>query len=99
MESLFIKLLNNSISAGWLVLAVLLARLLLKKGPKNLRCALWALVGREWNEIVKTPAYAFNCLSGVIIFPLIAGMMYMTLSSQGEMGEAMTALSEVIQMG
>ena len=45
MESLFIKLLNNSISAGWLVLAVLLARLLLKKGPKNLRCALWALVG------------------------------------------------------
>ena len=45
MESLFIKLLNNSISAGWLVLAVLLARQLLKKGPKNLRCALWALVG------------------------------------------------------
>ena len=45
MESLFIKLLNNSISAGWLVLAVLLARLLLKKGPKNLRCALWGLVG------------------------------------------------------
>ena len=45
MESLFIKLLNNSISAGWLVLAVLLARLLLKKAPKNLRCALWGLVG------------------------------------------------------
>ena len=45
MESLFIKLLNNSISAGWLVLAVLLARLLLKKAPKRFRCALWALVG------------------------------------------------------
>lgn len=45
MESLFIKLLNNSISATWLVLAVLLARLLLKKAPKNLRCALWGLVG------------------------------------------------------
>ena len=45
MESLFIKLLNNSISAGWLVLAVLLARLLLKKAPKKFRCALWGLVG------------------------------------------------------
>lgn len=45
MESLFIKLLNNSISATWLVLAVLLARLLLKKAPKKYRCALWGLVG------------------------------------------------------
>ena len=45
MESLFIKLLNNSISAGWLVLAVLLVRLLLKKAPKKFRCALWGLVG------------------------------------------------------
>ena len=45
MESLFIKLLNNSISAGWLVLAVLLTRLLLKKAPKKFRCALWGLVG------------------------------------------------------
>lgn len=45
MESLFIKLLNNSISAGWLVLAVLLARLMLKKAPKKFRCALWGLVG------------------------------------------------------
>ena len=63
------------------------------------RKPLWALVHREWNEIIKTPAYAFNCLSSVIIFPLIAGMMYMTLSSQGEMGEAMMALSELIQMG
>ena len=45
MESLFIKLLNNSISAAWLVLAVLLARLLLKKAPKKYRCALWGLVG------------------------------------------------------
>ena len=63
------------------------------------RKPLWALVHREWNEIIKTPAYAFNCLSSVIIFPLIAGMMYMTLSSQGEMGEAMTALTEALQMG
>ena len=40
----FTDVLNLSISASWLVLAVLLARLLLKKAPKALNCALWALV-------------------------------------------------------
>ena len=40
----FTDVLNLSISASWLVLAVLVARLLLKKAPKSLRCALWALV-------------------------------------------------------
>lgn len=45
MDSLFLKLFNNSISACWLVLAILLARLLLKKAPKSALCTLWALVG------------------------------------------------------
>lgn len=45
MEAVFLKVLNNGIAAGWLILAVLLARLLLKNAPKNIRCALWALVG------------------------------------------------------
>ena len=40
----FTDILNASISAGWLVLAVLIARLLLRKAPKTLHCALWALV-------------------------------------------------------
>lgn len=34
-----------SISAGWIVLAIMLLRLLLKKMPKQLTCMLWALVG------------------------------------------------------
>lgn len=33
-----------SITASWLVLAVVILRLLLKKAPKALSCALWALV-------------------------------------------------------
>lgn len=33
-----------SITASWLVLAVILLRLLLKKAPKALHCALWSLV-------------------------------------------------------
>ena len=44
MTDLFLKVLNLSFSAAWVVLAVVLARLLLKKAPRRLVCALWALV-------------------------------------------------------
>lgn len=44
MDMLFLKLLNMSISATIVVGIVLLLRLLLKKVPKWLHCALWALV-------------------------------------------------------
>ncbi|MBQ6823891.1 MAG: M56 family metallopeptidase, partial [Clostridia bacterium] len=39
------KILNMSITAGWLVLVVILLRLLLNKAPKAIRCLLWGLVG------------------------------------------------------
>ena len=44
MDIIFLKLLNMSIAAGWLILAVILLRFLLKKAPKWLTCALWAIV-------------------------------------------------------
>ena len=44
MSSVFIKILNLSLSASWLILAVILLRMLLKKAPKWFPCALWALV-------------------------------------------------------
>lgn len=44
MEALFLKILNMSISAGWLVLAVVVLRFLLQKAPKYIRCILWGLV-------------------------------------------------------
>ena len=40
----FTDILNLSISASWLVLAVAIVRLVLKKAPKAHHCALWALV-------------------------------------------------------
>ena len=43
-SNLFLKILNISISASWLVLAVLVLRLLLKKAPKWVRVLLWAVV-------------------------------------------------------
>lgn len=45
MDEIFINLLNMSISAGWVILAVCLLRFLLKKAPKAIRCCLWILVG------------------------------------------------------
>ncbi len=44
MHALFLKILNMSLAAGVLTLAVLLLRLPLRRAPKWLRCLLWALV-------------------------------------------------------
>lgn len=44
MGDIFLKLLNMSIAASWLILAVLLLRLLLKKTPKWIHCLLWSFV-------------------------------------------------------
>ena len=45
MASLFLKLLNMSIAASWLILAVIVLRIALKRAPKWIHCILWALVG------------------------------------------------------
>ena len=44
MVSAFAKILSTSIVANWLILAVLLLRLLLKKAPRRVICILWAIV-------------------------------------------------------
>ncbi len=44
MEQVFLKLLHMSLAAGWLVLAVLVLRLLLRRAPRWILCLLWALV-------------------------------------------------------
>ena len=44
MENVFIGILNQSISASWLILAVIVIRACMKKTPKSLRYVLWALV-------------------------------------------------------
>ncbi|MBQ8502675.1 MAG: transcriptional regulator [Clostridia bacterium] len=43
--NLFLDLLNLSISATWLILAVVLLRLIFKKAPKWVNCLLWAISG------------------------------------------------------
>ena len=43
MSELFLKIINMSISASWLILAVLILRLVLKKAPKWVNVLLWGI--------------------------------------------------------
>ena len=43
MSNLFLKILNMSIAAGWLILAVVLLRFLLKKAPRWITVLLWGM--------------------------------------------------------
>lgn len=43
MSGIFLKILDMGYAAGWLMAAVILARLLLKKAPRRIICLLWAL--------------------------------------------------------
>ncbi len=45
MEELFVSVLNRSLTASYVIAAVMLARILLKKAPKAISYALWAVVG------------------------------------------------------
>ena len=43
LVSAFLKILNMSITGGYIILAVLLARLILRSAPKKYSYALWAV--------------------------------------------------------
>ena len=44
MTEFFLTVVNMSISTGWIILAVLLLRSLLKKAPKWIKVVLWGMV-------------------------------------------------------
>lgn len=44
MSAIFLKLLNMSIAASWIVLAVVVLRLLFKNTPKWITCLLWGIL-------------------------------------------------------
>ena len=45
IRGLFLDVINQSIAAGYLIVAVIVARVLLKRAPKSVCCILWLLVG------------------------------------------------------
>ncbi len=44
MSTLFLKIVNMSITASWLILAAVAIRLLIKKAPRRITCFLWMIV-------------------------------------------------------
>lgn len=44
MDNIFLKLLNMSIVAGWLIFAVFCIRLIFRRMPKWVNCLLWGIV-------------------------------------------------------
>ncbi len=44
MSAIFLKILNMSITASWLILTAIVIRLLLRKAPKWISCILWVIV-------------------------------------------------------
>ena len=56
MDAVFITLLNMSITASWLILAVILLRFLLKRAPKWIN-----RIGMEWlYRLVRDPKRMFK---------------------------------------
>ena len=45
MEAVYVKLVDISLVTNWLILAVILLRVVLKKAPRWIICTLWAIVG------------------------------------------------------
>lgn len=45
MTDIFLKIINMSILASWIILAVLILRIFLKKAPKWISCLLWSIAG------------------------------------------------------
>lgn len=45
MADIFLKIVNMSISACWIVLVIVLLRIILKKAPKWVNCVLWGIAG------------------------------------------------------
>ncbi len=61
MEMIFLNVFNRSLAAGWLILAVIVVRFLLKKAPRRLSCVLWAVVAvvRLCGETISAEAVRF----------------------------------------
>ena len=78
MSDLFLKIINMSISASWLVLAVLLLRFVLKKAPKWVNVLLWGIVAVRL-------AFPFSIESALSLIPsaetISPGIMMETVPS------------------
>ena len=71
MADIFLKIFNMSVSACWIVLAVILFRAVLKKAPKWVNCVLWGIAGLRLGL-----PFSFESLVGkAILFKFLASLI------------------------
>lgn len=58
-----------------------------KRDYKASGSAIKALFLKEWRQLVRTPAFAFQCLSSLILTPIIVVVMSISMGGASEMGE------------
>jgi len=61
-----------------------------KEGAGSVRSPFLALYRQEMKEIITVPAYATNCLAGVVMFPVM--LVIMLIAARQEAGPAVTAM-------
>lgn len=69
MDTLFVKLFNMSVAAGWMILAVLLLRLLLKKSAALDSLSAVGIRGRSLDLSGIVSDRAFICRPGWTVHP------------------------------
>ena len=74
MTDIFLKFVNMGIAAGWLVLAVMLLRLVLRRAPKELTLVLWGIVALRLVLPVSIQSIFSLIPSAETISPLIGDM-------------------------
>lgn len=87
MGYVFLMLLNRSITAGWLVLAVLAVRFLFRRMPKWICCLLWAIVAIRLLLPISIES-AFSLQPSAEPISVTSGIETSTLSSQLADGDA-----------
>ena len=84
MNELFLKIINMSISASWLVLAVLILRFALKKAPKWVNVLLWGIVAvrlicpfsfESALSLIPSAETIPLLMVGVVSMPMFSGMV------------------------
>jgi len=67
-----------------------------KKGRDTINSARQALTKREWREMFRTPSFAFQCLAGAVITPVVTLMMVFGMRSMFVSEEPLYGLERII---
>lgn len=93
MNDLFLKIINMSISASWLVLAVLLLRFVLKKAPKWVNVLLWGIVAVRL-------AFPFSIESALSLIPSAETVpMDIEMAVQPTINSGVPVINSILEFG